>query len=240
MDIAERFMADPRNVSPSEVTEAKASSPRCATTTTRSPRSAGCASTGASRSCPRATSRPHRVRCSRRLSSARTCQSPPVSRLLVAAPLCMLFVALPVEAAPNAGTRTVTIRLISTEYSGKTIVDQAPRNVVSRGDVIVVTSFLRNAVAQFGRPKGAEVGADNATFTIVTSTQADMRLEMNLPGGTLTAGGRIRFGPIQTYSVRGGSGKYLHARGTGESRSLPADKFGGGDRRTKTYRLRLP
>lgn len=154
--------------------------------------------------------------------------------------MCMLFVALPVQAAPDAGTRTITIRLISTEYSGKTIVDQAPTNVVSRGDVIVVTSFLRNAVAQFGRPKGAEVGADNATFTVLTSTQADLKLEMNLPGGTILAGGRIRFGPIQTYAVRGGTGKYLHARGTGESRALPTGKFGGGDRRTKTYRLRLP
>jgi hypothetical protein len=151
----------------------------------------------------------------------------------------MFFVALPVQAAPDAGTRTVTIRLISTEYSGATIVDRAPRNMLSRGDVIVVTSFLRNAIAQFGRPKGAVVGADNATVTILTSTHADMRLEMSLPGGTLGAGGRIRLGPIQTYAVRGGTGKFSHARGTGESRAIPG-KFGGGDRRTETYRLRLP
>ena len=157
----------------------------------------------------------------------------------MAALLCTLFVALPVQAAPDAGTRTLTIRLISATYSGKTVVDRAPRNVVSRGDVIVVTSFLRNAVAQFGRPKGAVVGGDNATFTVLTSTQADMRLEMDLPGGTLRGGGRIRFGPIQTYAVRGGTGKFVHARGTGESRAL-ASKFGGGDRRTKVYRLRLP
>jgi hypothetical protein len=100
-----------------------------------------------------------------------------VSRTLVAALLCMLFVALPVQAAPNAGTRTISIRLISTTYSAKTIEDRAPKNVVSKGDVIVITSFLRNAIAQLGSPKGAVVGGDSATFTVLTSTQADLRLE---------------------------------------------------------------
>ncbi len=159
-----------------------------------------------------------------------------MSRTLVAALLCMLFVALPVQAAPNAGTRTISIRLISTTYSAKTIEDRAPKNVVSKGDVIVITSFLRNAIAQLGSPKGAVVGGDSATFTVLTSTQADLRLEMSLPGGTLWGGGRIHFGHVQTYPMTGGTERFVHARGTGESRALAPNR----DPRMKVYRLRLP
>jgi hypothetical protein len=162
-----------------------------------------------------------------------------VGRTLVAALLCMLFVALPVQAAPLAGTRMITVRLVSTGYEGQTVVDRAPKRVLSKGDVIVTTSFLRNGVAQFGRPKGVVVGGDHATFTILTSTHADLRVEMSLPGGTLRAGGRVRLGPTQTYAVTGGTGRFVHARGTGESRSV-ANKWGSGNRRLKVYRLRLP
>ena len=151
----------------------------------------------------------------------------------------MLFVALPVQAAGRAGTRTITIRLISTGYEGKTVADRAPTRVVSKGDVIVVTSFLRNAVAQLGRAKGAVVGGDNATFTVLTSTHADLRVEISLPGGTLRAGGRVRLGAVQTYAVTGGTGRFAHSRGTGESRAL-ASKWGGGNQRMNVYRLRLP
>jgi Dirigent-like protein len=162
-----------------------------------------------------------------------------VGRTLAAAVLFMLFVALPVQAASHAGTRTVTIRLISTGYEGQTVVDRAPKHVVSKGDVIVVTSFLRNAVAQFGRAKGVVVGGDSATFTVLTRTHAALRVEMSLPGGTLSAGGRVRLGAVQTYAVTGGTGRFVRARGAGESRPLP-NKWGGGDRRVNVYRLRLP
>ena len=151
----------------------------------------------------------------------------------------MLFVAFPVHAASDAGTRTVTIRLIATGYEGKTVADTAPTHVVSKGDVIVVTSFLRNAVAQLGRAKGAVVGGDSATFTVLTSTHADLHVEMSLPGSTLRAGGRVRLGAVQTLAVTGGTGRFAHARGTGESRAL-ASKWGGGDQRMNVYRVRLP
>ena len=162
-----------------------------------------------------------------------------MGRTLVAALLFMLLVALPVQAASHAGTRTITVRLISTGYEGQTVVDRAPKHEVSKGDVIVATSFLRNAVAQLGRAKGAVVGGDSATFTVLTRTHADLRVEMSLPGGTLRAGGRVRLGAVQTYAVTGGTGTFAHARGTGESRAL-ASKWGGGNRRLNVYRLRLP
>ena len=153
-----------------------------------------------------------------------------MGRTLVAALLFMVFVALPVQAASHAGTRTITVRLISTGYEGQTVVGRAPKHVVSRGDVIVATSFLRNAVAQFGRAKGTVVGGEGATFNVLTSTHADLRVEMSLPGGTLRAGGRVRLGAVQTYAVTGGTGRFAHARGTGESRAL-VSKWGGGNRR---------
>jgi Dirigent-like protein len=162
-----------------------------------------------------------------------------MSRAIAAAVLFVLLTALPVRAASDAGAKTITYRLISSTYSGETVVDRAPMNVVSAGDVIVVTSLLRNAAAQFGRAKGAVVGGDAMRFTVLTKTTADMTLEMTLPGGTIRASGRVRLGPVQTYAVRGGSGKFAHARGQGESRALTG-KFGSNDRRTKVYRLRLP
>ncbi len=162
-----------------------------------------------------------------------------MGRTLVAALLIMLLTALPVQAASHAGTRTITVRLISTGYEGQTVVDRAPKHQVSKGDVIVATSFLRNAVAQLGRAKGAVVGGDSATFTVLTRTHADLRVEMSLPGGTLRAGGRVRLGAVQTYAVAGGTGTFAHARGTVESRAL-ASKWGSGNRRLNVYRLRLP
>lgn len=97
-------------------------------------------------------------------------------------------VACPLQAASQVGARTITIRLIATADSGKRIVDRAPEFVTSKGDVVVVNSLLRNAVAQLGRPKGAVVGGDSATFTVLTTRQADLSVEMSLPGGTLWAG----------------------------------------------------
>ena len=83
------------------------------------------------------------------------------------------------------------------------------------------------------------MGGDSATFTVLTSTHADVSVEMSLPGGTLWADGRVRLGAVQTYAVTGGTGRFARARGTAESRAL-ASKWGGGNRRMNVYRLRLP
>ena len=150
--------------------------------------------------------------------------------------LSVLFVALPVHAAPHAGTGTITVRVISTAADGKWLIDRSPKHEASKGDVIWISSLLRNQVTQFGRPKGALVGSDRVIFRVVTTSQADARLDTSLPGGTLRARGRVRFGPVQTYTVTGGTGKFAHAVGTAESRALAQH----GNRRLEVYSLRLP
>jgi hypothetical protein len=149
-----------------------------------------------------------------------------------------LFVvlALPAQAVRQADIRTMTIRLVSTDADSRFLTDRPPLEQAGKGDVIVVDSTLRNAVAQFGRAKGAVVGNDTVIFTIRSRTDADVIVESSLPGGWLRAGGRARLGPKQTYSVTGGGGRFAGARGTGESVALGPSS----NRRLKLYRLRLP
>ena len=145
-----------------------------------------------------------------------------------------VVLALPAQAELDA--RTLTIRLVSTETHSKVFTDRPPINRASNGDVILVASTLRNAVEQFGRPKGAVVGDDTVVFTIRSRTEAHVVVETNLPGGWLRGAGRVRFGPKQAFPVTGGRGRFAKARGTGESTALgPASS-----RRLKLYRLRLP
>jgi hypothetical protein len=149
----------------------------------------------------------------------------------------LIALALPAQ-SEQADATTITIRLISTTTDGKVLTDRAPMHEVSKGDLLIVESTLRNAVAQFGRPKGAVVGYDSVIFQMRSRTQADVTVESRLPGGWLLAGGRVRLGARQTYPVTGGRGRFANARGTGEAVALV--RQGQGDRRLKTYRLRLP
>ena len=148
----------------------------------------------------------------------------------------LVVLALPAQAVRQVGAETMTIRLVSTETYSKVFTDRPPIEQNSKGDVILVGSTLRNAVAQFGRPKGAVVGDDIVIFTIRTQTHADVIVESNLPGGSLRAAGRTRLGARQTYPVTGGKGQFTKARGTGESVVLGRS----GGRRLKLYRLQLP
>jgi hypothetical protein len=159
-------------------------------------------------------------------------------RSTIVVALSLLVLALPVQAAPRATSSTLTIRLISTTTKYKVLVDRVPKQEVNKGDVLWAKSILRNAVAQFGRPKGAIVGSDVSTFTVVSATQGvgDLKAAVTLPGGTIRAAGRIRGTRAQTIPVTGGTGTFANARGTGEVRSLNAS----GDRALNVYRLQLP
>jgi hypothetical protein len=85
----------------------------------------------------------------------------------------------------------MTIRLIAVTTQHKVLVERAPKNAFSIGDVIWAKSTLRNEVAQFGRPRGAVVGSDLATLTVVSQTKGNVKLTTTLPGGTLRAAGTI-------------------------------------------------
>jgi hypothetical protein len=151
--------------------------------------------------------------------------------------LCSLIVTTaPAQGSDQTEAANMTIRLISIDVDSKVLTDRAPTNEASRGDVIVVESRLRNAVAQFGRPKGAVVGRNTWVFTIRTPTSAHLILESRLLGGGLQASGRVRLGARQTFPITGGTGRFANSRGAGESVAL-ANRQGQGNRRLVVYRL---
>jgi hypothetical protein len=127
----------------------------------------------------------------------------------------------------------MTIRLISTP--GRTVErDRLPKGL-SKGDTLTGTSILRNAIAQFGKTKGAVVGSDSYVFTITTPPQALIKVQVKLPGGTLRVQGRASVAKASiAIPVVGGTGTFAGARGTSEASGL------SGGRSLNVYRLRLP
>jgi hypothetical protein len=156
-----------------------------------------------------------------------------VMKTILAIPLGALLLALPAPAATKRADASLTIRLVSTT-GHVTYRDRAPQGP-SKGDVISAPSALRNAVKQFGRPKGALVGQDFEVMTLTSATTATMRAKVYLPGGTLRVRGRVSFKTIAgTVQVVGGTGRYANARGTSYVRDL------SGNRSLNAYHLRIP
>lgn len=151
--------------------------------------------------------------------------------------LAVLLLALPAQSALSSDSRTQTIRLVSITTSVSVVRDGAPKGEPNKGDVIRARSTLRNERAQFGKPKGAVVGSDVGTYTLLSATLGDVKVTVKLPGGTLRAAGRIRDGvPNQTIRVTGGTGTFAGARGTLATSPLNAS----GNRALNVYRLQLP
>ena len=157
-------------------------------------------------------------------------------RWLLAFALGVLVAALPAQGASQADSRSMTVRLISITTQFKMLKDQAPKREPNRGDVIWAKSTLRNEVAQFGRPKGAVVGSDVSTYTVVSATKGDVTVTAKLPGGTLRAAGRIGQERLQRIPVLSGTGAFSGARGVTETSPLNAS----GVRALNVYRLQLP
>jgi hypothetical protein len=118
-------------------------------------------------------------------------------------------VALPAEAA---GPKV--IQLLSIETSQR-ITDVDPKGN-STGDKWYSTSRLQNLAPQFGLPKGAVVGTDRGTMTVLGPTSASLDSTTKLPGGTLRVRGRVRLRPQGglIFPVVGGTGLFAGARGT--------------------------
>jgi hypothetical protein len=156
---------------------------------------------------------------------------------VAAAALALLVASVPSHAAPNTRAATLTLRLVSVTTQVKVEKDVAPKQVVSKGDVFWQQSLLRNAIAQFGRPKGAVVGSDTGTITVVSRTLLDNKGVAVLPGGTIRFEGRAADGArALSLGVTGGTGRYAGARGTLEVKALTPD----GTRTSNVYRLTLP
>jgi len=155
--------------------------------------------------------------------------------LVTLASLALLTV--PAQAGNNSGTRTQTIRVVSKVVDFRILVNRPPESFGNVGDKVRAKNSLRNAVAQFGRPKGALVGSDLQTVTVtsLTPTRVRVTVSVTLPGGTLRAAGTVT-SPKQALPVIGGSGDFAGARGTTEVKSLDAD----GDPALNIYRLRFP
>jgi len=131
----------------------------------------------------------------------------------------------------------MTIRLLSVSDPGTLRRDRPPRGVPSKGDVVVVSSVLRNRVPQFGAPKGAVVGGDYAVLTVVSKYIASVNVRVTLPGGTLRVSGRENGKKTSgTLPVVGGTGRFAGARGTSYIRNV--DK--SSTRAVNVYRLRIP
>ena len=157
-------------------------------------------------------------------------------RTLLACSLGLVLPALPAQAAQHAESEATTIRLVSITTKYRVLVDTARKGEPDAGDVVWARSTLRNAVPQFGKPKGAIVGSDVGTFTVVSGSVGDVKVAVTLPGGTLRTAGRIRDNTVQVTRVTGGTGTYAGARGTCEVRPIGASAH----KASNVYRLRLP
>jgi hypothetical protein len=151
----------------------------------------------------------------------------------------VLLLAAPSQAGRREASATATIRLIGSAASSRYLVDHAPKGYPNKGDVVRETSTLRNAVAQFGQPKGAIVGSDVWITTIVIPPfgKAHVKAATTVPGGTIRAVGTVTATQTTgTFRVIGGTAKYAGARGTLSLRNLNAS----GSRAVIVYRLQLP
>src|SRR5262245_46520715 len=110
----------------------------------------------------------------------------------------LLVLASPAQAAHRAESKAQTISLISTTVGARVLRDTAPKGTANTGDKIWDKSRLRNAVAQFGRPKGALVGSDVAVNTILSIEPARAKV-----AGTATLpGGKIRLEGVFSVGVK--------------------------------------
>jgi hypothetical protein len=155
--------------------------------------------------------------------------------LLVAGAIALVAGAASGSATGRSDSRRLVIRLISEDaFVGAK--DNPPKGP-GPGDTVSSKGVLRNQVAQFGKPAGAIVGRDRATYTIVSSSAYKIDAVATLPGGTIITRGRVRqvsSGAIAP--IVGGTGRYAHARGT-----ITGSSAGGtATRSVNVYRLTLP
>jgi hypothetical protein len=116
-------------------------------------------------------------------------------------------------AASSAAPPSI-VRLVSITTSESSV--DVPPDKASAGDRELSTSRLLNAGAKFGKPKGAVIGSDRSTMTLLSATSARLKVVAKLPGGTVTANGRLMAagGGAVAVPVVTGTGLFAGARGT--------------------------
>jgi hypothetical protein len=140
--------------------------------------------------------------------------------------LASLSLVMVLQAATSdaAAAKSVTIRVLVTPVT-RTIKDVPPKTVRlkgewSKGDTLRGTSILRNAVSQFGKPKGARVGTSSFTDIALSSQMVRTDGVARFPRGTLHIRGVTPIGPTVKLPVVGGTGIYAGATGVVEGRHL--------------------
>jgi hypothetical protein len=138
-----------------------------------------------------------------------------------------LLMALPAAAADAGATTSVTIRVFVIPVT-RTTKDVPPKTrgfgEYTKGDTISGTSILRNAVPQFGEPKGARVGTSSFVITALSSQTARTDAVARFPGGNVHARGVGRIEPNPKAPIVGGTGLYVGATGVVEGRVLASGK----------------
>ena len=147
-----------------------------------------------------------------------------------------LLMGLPAAAAEGAGATSVTIRVYVKEVT-QSIKDVPPKTLIgyeyTKGDTIRGTEILRNAVRQFNKPRGANVGTDRYVIFAVAYQKVRVDFVTRFPGGTVHAHGVGKPGSGKV-PVVGGTGLYAGATGVAEGRHLANGK------KLNIYRLRIP
>jgi hypothetical protein len=136
----------------------------------------------------------------------------------------------------STGPRTMTIRVLASVTTARPV-DLPPRNVVNKGDRVFVESQLRNAVPQFGEPKGTVVGTDYSTITYLSGTRRLVSVQVTLPDGGLRLRGTLSVADpnaVVRIPVVGGTRGFEGATGYQEARSA------SGSQTLNVYHLRLP
>jgi hypothetical protein len=154
--------------------------------------------------------------------------------LLAAVSLAM---ALPAAASDAVAAKSVTIRVFVIPVTRK-VIDVPPKTLNlgehTKGDTISGTSILRNAVRQFGKPKGARVGSSSGVIVTLSARTARDDGVARFPGGTVHIHGLGKIDPNPKVPVVGGTGRYAGATGLVEGRVLASGQ------QLDIYRLHVP
>jgi hypothetical protein len=149
-----------------------------------------------------------------------------------------VVIALPAAASDGATAKSLTIRVYVTEVT-QSIKDVPPKTLrlggeYTKGDTVRGTETLRNAVRQFDKPKGANVGTDRYVIIGVALQKVRVDFVTSFPGGTVHAHGEGKRPSKPEVPIVGGTGRYAGATGSIEGQHLANGK------KLNIYRLQVP